>query len=72
MTTFGTEKFEGKAGDEIDLDKNGLVGYLSAGDDFSTGSVGKLEVNFPSITSGVLEVIYGKGGTFLSCSNSSK
>ena len=53
-----------QANDVIEIDNNGLVRYISAGDDFTTGSVGKLEVNFPSIASGVLEVVYGKGSTF--------
>jgi hypothetical protein len=69
MASYGTEKLNGSATDEIDLNASGVVGYLSAGDDFTTGTVGKLEVNFPAITTnGALEAVYGKAGSILICS----
>ena len=64
--------FNGTANDVVQLNPtSGVVAYMSAGDaDFATGTKGKMEINFPATTGGtVMEITYGKGGKFITCSS---
>jgi hypothetical protein len=58
--------FAGLASDEIDVDKDGLVTYMHAGD-FSLAT-GGMEVNFPGVTNGsLIEHVWGQSYKIALC-----